>query len=78
MGCTVRGVAPLQKAILCAGLWLVAAYPASAVERHATHITCETVRAFVAQVGLQEARAVARAHGMTAAQERRARHCLAQ
>jgi hypothetical protein len=41
------------------------------------HITCETVRAYVAQVGLQQARAVAVAHGMTAWQERLARRCLA-
>jgi hypothetical protein len=40
-------------------------------------ITCETVRAYVNQVGLAAAKAVARANGMTAAQERRARQCLA-
>ena len=39
-------------------------------------ITCEMVRAYVAQVGLDQARAVAKAAGMTASQERRARHCL--
>ena len=40
-------------------------------------ITCETVRAYVSQVGLATAKAMARANGMTAAQERRARQCLA-
>jgi hypothetical protein len=41
-------------------------------------ITCEMVRAYVAQVGLEQARAVAVAHGITASQERRARACLLQ
>jgi hypothetical protein len=40
-------------------------------------ITCDTVRAYVSQVGIVGAKAMARAHGMTAAQERRARQCLA-
>jgi hypothetical protein len=39
-------------------------------------ITCEMVRTYVAQVGLEEARAVAAAHGMTASQEKKARACL--
>lgn len=34
------------------------------------------VRAYVAQVGVAQASAVALAHGMTASQEQRARHCL--
>jgi hypothetical protein len=54
---------------------LVAACPASA-EAKRERITCETVRAFVAQVGVVQARMIALAHGMTASQERRARHCL--
>jgi hypothetical protein len=41
-------------------------------------ITCETVRSYVRQLGLVQARAVARASGMTAAQEWRARQCLAR
>jgi len=41
-----------------------------------SHINCETVRAYVAQVGLVQARALARAAGMTAGQEWRARRCL--
>jgi hypothetical protein len=40
-------------------------------------VTCATVRAYVTQVGLVQARAQARAAGMTAAQQRRARQCLA-
>ena len=41
-------------------------------------IACETVRAYVSQVGLAQAKAMARASGMTAVQERRARQCLAR
>jgi len=40
-------------------------------------MTCETVRAYVSQVGLATATAIARANGMTAVQERKARQCLA-
>jgi sulfur transfer protein SufE len=40
-------------------------------------ITCETVQAYVSQLGLAQAKALARANGMTAVQERRARQCLA-
>jgi hypothetical protein len=39
-------------------------------------INCETVRAYVAQVGLAQAGALARAAGMTTWQEWRARRCL--
>ena len=41
-------------------------------------ITCETVRNYVNLVGLAQARAIARANGMTDDQERRARRCLAR
>jgi hypothetical protein len=71
-----RGATALQKATIFAAIWLVAACPASAVEGRVVHITCETVRAYVAEVGLQEARQVALAHGMTSWQERLARRCL--
>jgi hypothetical protein len=40
-------------------------------------ISCETVRSYVRQVGLVQARALARANGMTPSQEWRARQCLA-
>ena len=43
-----------------------------------SHINCETVRAYVAQVGLVQARTLARAAGMIAGQEWRARRCLAR
>jgi hypothetical protein len=39
-------------------------------------ITCETVRSYVNMVGVTQARAMAMAHGMTDAQEKRARRCL--
>ena len=42
----------------------------------AQEITCEMVRAYVAQVGFEQASAVAREHGITASQERRALACL--
>jgi hypothetical protein len=43
-----------------------------------TTITCDTVRAYVGQVGLAQARAMARANGMTGSEERKARQCLAR
>ena len=43
-----------------------------------SHIDCGTVRAYVAQVGLVQARTMARSAGMTAGQEWRARRCLAR
>jgi hypothetical protein len=46
--------------------------------RSGLHINCETVRAYAGQVGLVQAKALARAAGMTASQERRARECLAE
>jgi hypothetical protein len=39
-------------------------------------ITCEMVRSYVAQVGVEQAKAMAQAAGMTAADEARARRCL--
>ena len=65
----------MHKALLLSAFALVVACPASAESKH-EHISCETVRAFVAQVGVVQARMIALAHGMTASQERRARHCL--
>jgi hypothetical protein len=44
--------------------------------RRPTHISCEMVRAYVGQVGVMQARAMALAAGMTRAQERRAAQCL--
>ncbi len=42
-----------------------------------SRITCEMVRSYVAQVGLEQAKAMAAAAGMTASEERKARQCLA-
>ena len=46
------------------------------LRRSTTHISCEMVRAYVGQLGVMQARAMALAAGMTPAQERRAIHCL--
>jgi hypothetical protein len=43
-----------------------------------SRMTCDTVRAYVRQIGFAQARAIALANGMTAAQERQARRCLAK
>ena len=48
----------------------------ASILRRPTHISCEMVRAYVGQVGVMQARAMALAAGMTPAQERRAVHCL--
>ena len=59
----------LKTVIFAFGLTLLVT-PASA------QYTCADVRAFVAQNGLAQARAKARAAGMTDAQERQAAQCL--
>jgi hypothetical protein len=41
-------------------------------------ITCEMVRAYVAQVGLGQAMAMAQSAGITASEKERARQCLAK
>ena len=41
-----------------------------------SRIGCETVRAYVAQVGLAQAKAMAQAAGMTESEEREAVQCL--
>ena len=57
----------------------------TAVVRHAaaegeshSGITCDMVRAYVAQVGLAQAAAMAQSAGITSAEKERARRCLAQ
>jgi hypothetical protein len=71
----------LMKTTLLMLLFAAAASPALASPERAARaepaITCETVRAYVSQVGVVAAKAMARANGMTTAQERRARQCLA-
>ena len=66
----------MHKAFLLGAIALAVACPVSA-QAKGWGISCETVRAFVAQVGLVQARAVALSYGMTASQERHARRCLA-
>jgi hypothetical protein len=68
----------LMKIVLLTLLFAWTASPVMAASNRAEPaITCETVRAYVSQVGLAAAKAIARANGMTPAQERRARQCLA-
>jgi hypothetical protein len=57
--------------ILCLG-----GFPNIAAAERLHLITCSMVRAYVANVGVDQARAVGIAHGMTPAQERQARRCL--
>ena len=53
---------------------------ASGAAESDTHpaITCEMVRAYVAQVGLAQAAAMAESAGITSSDKERARRCLAQ
>ena len=70
-----------MKTTLLMLLFVAAASPALADPHRSNRaepaITCKTVRAYVGQVGVVAAKAMARANGMTASQERRARQCLA-
>jgi hypothetical protein len=56
------------------------ARPATVSSEHESHsgITCEMVRAYVAQVGLAQAAAMAESAGATSSDKERARRCLAQ
>ncbi len=56
------------------------AHHADVTGTHESHsgITCEMVRAYVAQVGLAQAAAMAQSAGITAAEKDRARRCLEQ
>jgi hypothetical protein len=72
----------LKKAALLICIFAIADWPALADSqntslRRPSHITCEMVRSYVAQVGLAQAKAMAIAAGMTASEEQRARQCLA-
>jgi hypothetical protein len=53
---------------------------ASASSERQSHsgITCEMVRAYVAQVGMAQAAAMAESSGITSAEKERARRCLTQ
>jgi hypothetical protein len=79
------GAKNMKKTALLAFIFVAAAYPAIAKHHHhhgeratASHsrISCETVRAYVAQVGLAQAKALAQSAGMTESEEREAAHCL--
>jgi hypothetical protein len=52
------------------------AYQNSYTSERPKRISCAMIRAYVSQVGLAQAQAMARAAGMTASQERRARQCV--
>jgi hypothetical protein len=74
-----------EKTCLLLSILVISSYPAVAKhhyphrERAATshsRISCETVRAYVAQVGLAQAKAMAQAAGMTESEERQAVQCL--
>jgi hypothetical protein len=64
---------------------VASSYPAIA-KHHSHHrdratashsrLSCETVREYVAQVGLAQAKAMAQAAGMTESEERQAAQCL--
>jgi hypothetical protein len=66
-------------------IFVAFSYPA--IARHHSHhrerattshsrLSCETVRAYVAQVGLAQAKAMAQAAGMSESEERQAVQCL--
>ena len=77
-----------KKTCLLFVIFVASSYPAIAKHHYhhyhhqeratASHsrIGCETVRAYVAQVGLAQAKAMAQAAGMTESEERQAVQCL--
>ena len=68
----------LMKTALLTLLFLATASPVLAAPSRVNRgVTCETVRAYVSLLGLAQSKAMARANGMTAVQERRAIQCLA-
>jgi hypothetical protein len=77
----------MKRTALLTLVLLTASYPLMAKTRHAhhevtrdshSHITCEMVRSYVAQVGLEQAMAIAQSNGMTASEKERAKQCLAK
>jgi hypothetical protein len=79
------GAITMKKTGLLFLILVASSYPAIA-KRHYHHreratishsrTSCETVRAYVAQVGLAQAKAMAQAAGMTESEERQAVQCL--
>jgi hypothetical protein len=83
------GATIMKKTAVLAVILVAASYPALArhhSKHHSHHrdhavashprVSCETVRAYVAQVGLAQAKAMAQAAGMTQSEEREAAQCL--
>jgi hypothetical protein len=71
----------MKKNLLLSLVFFALMSPSIASARHyhtvrRSHVTCDMVRAFVAQAGLAQARVMAEAAGMTASEERRAMWCL--
>ena len=67
----------VMAAVMAAVMGSPALAASSAHDSKHPHITCRMVRAYVASVGVEKAKATARRHGMTPGQEQQARHCLA-
>ena len=63
----------MKTVLLMLIIFVAIAHPALAED---LQIPCEMIRAYVAQIGLMQAKARARAAGMTVEQERRARQCF--
>ena len=53
-------------------------HPSAGERESHSGITCEMVRAYVAQVGLAQAAAMAQSAGITSSEKERAKRCLAQ
>jgi hypothetical protein len=81
----VWGDFTMKKTGLLFFIFVASCYPA--VAKHHIHhregaasshprVSCETVRAYVAQIGLAQAKAMAQAAGMTETEERQALQCL--
>jgi hypothetical protein len=75
----------MKKTALLIVVSLAVSCPAIAKQRHHhredtaashSHITCEMVRTYVAQVGLVQAKAMAQAAGITESEKREAVQCL--
>jgi hypothetical protein len=74
----------MKKTALLIFISLAVSYPAIAKQRHhhphaatsRSGITCEMVRAYVAQIGLVQAKAMAQSAGITESEKREAMQCL--
>ena len=65
---------------MATAMWLAPSITRSSSSAREAHsgITCEMVRAYVAQVGLAQAAAMAESAGISSSEKERARRCLAQ